>query len=138
MENREIDSEIIIIDSDDDDLEVTRYVKSTPTSTVPSMYLHPQTRDVQLTFYKLEFLPTRNQKIPQLSDRTLLILLRELQLILQSKFNLTVTAMMGSMMAKRHTRSSRTASRSSANKLQLPIAKQSFPEFPREKSRLMI
>jgi hypothetical protein len=50
MENRKDDSEVIIIDSDDDDLEVTRYVKSTPTSTLPSMYLHFQTRDVQLTF----------------------------------------------------------------------------------------
>lgn len=50
MENRENNSEIIIIDSDDDDLEVTRYVKSTPTSTIPSMYLHPQMRDMQLTF----------------------------------------------------------------------------------------
>ncbi|KAJ6092700.1 DNA excision repair protein ERCC-6-like 2 [Penicillium sp. IBT 16267x] len=35
MENHENDSELIIIDSDDDDLEVTRHVKCTPTSTVP-------------------------------------------------------------------------------------------------------
>ncbi|KAJ5667163.1 DNA excision repair protein ERCC-6-like 2 [Penicillium longicatenatum] len=37
MENRKDDSEVIIIDSDDDDLEVTRYVKATPTSTVPNI-----------------------------------------------------------------------------------------------------
>ncbi|KAJ5903124.1 DNA excision repair protein ERCC-6-like 2 [Penicillium tannophilum] len=35
MENRGEKSEIIIIDSDDDDLEVTRYVETTPTSNVP-------------------------------------------------------------------------------------------------------
>lgn len=44
MEGLNTDSEVITIDSDSDDLEVTHYVKSTPT-TATSMYYTLRKRD---------------------------------------------------------------------------------------------
>ena len=44
MEGRNTDSEVITIDSDSDDLDVTHYVKSTPT-TATSMYYTLRKRD---------------------------------------------------------------------------------------------